>query len=231
MNPAKHKSVMTKILKDIYSDKTLGPALGFKGGTAASLFYDLPRFSVDLDFDLLDTTKEEVMLKRIKTMLSAYGRVEEAVKKRFTLFFLLSYQKNERHLKVEISRRPIKNIYTVLSWLGIPMLVMSRQDMFAHKLAALLDRKVFANRDLFDVWFFAKSDWPLNEEKLKELTGENKAAYLKKCIDYIEKLDERYILQGLGELLDEKQKIWARQHLRFEAAFQLKLELEAISQI
>ncbi len=231
MNPAKHKSVMTKILKDIYSDKTLGPALGFKGGTAASLFYDLPRFSVDLDFDLLDTTKEEVMLKRIKTMLSAYGRVEEAVKKRFTLFFLLSYQKNERHLKVEISRRPIKNIYTVLSWLGIPMLVMSRQDMFAHKLAALLDRKVFANRDLFDVWFFAKSDWPLNEEKLKELTGENKAAYLKKCIDYIEKLDERYILQGLGELLDEKQKIWARQHLRSEAAFQLKLELEAISQI
>ncbi len=227
MNPTKHKSVMTQILKDIYSDKTLGPVLGFKGGTAAALYYDLPRFSVDLDFDMLVSAKEDAVLNRVKTILSAYGNVEEAVTKRFTLFFLLSYQTGERHIKVEISRRPTKNTYAVLSWLGIPMLVMSRQDMFAHKLAALLDRKVFASRDLFDVWFFAKSDWPLNEEKLKELTGKNKAAYLKKCIEFIEKLDERYILQGLGELLDEKQKIWARQHLRSEAALQLKLELEA----
>ena len=51
---SKHKSILLQILKDIYSDTSIAPYLGFKGGTAALLFYDLPRNSVDLDFDLLD---------------------------------------------------------------------------------------------------------------------------------------------------------------------------------
>ena len=49
----RHKNILIKILKDIYTDNTIGPILGFKGGTAAYLFYDLPRFSVDIDFDLI----------------------------------------------------------------------------------------------------------------------------------------------------------------------------------
>ena len=218
-----HKNILFQILKDIYSDTTIAPMLGFKGGTAALMFFELNRFSVDLDFDLLDTTKENTVQKRVNTILSAYGRVEEMATKRFTLFFLLSYQYGECHIKIEISRRPTKNTYDVLSWLGIPMLVMSRHDMFANKLAALLDRKVFAKRDLFDVWFFAKSDWPLDAQKLEDITGESTVVYLKKCIDFVEKLDGRYILQGLGELLDAKQKAWVKEHLRSEALFQLKL--------
>ena len=54
---ATHKTVLFQILKDIYADTTLSPFLGFKGGTAALMFYGLNRFSVDLDFDLLDETK------------------------------------------------------------------------------------------------------------------------------------------------------------------------------
>lgn len=205
---------MTQVLKDIYKDKTLGPILGFKGGTAAFLFYDLPRFSVDLDFNLLDSTKEDPVLARIKKILAKYGNVEEAEKKRFTLFSLLSYEKGEHHLKVEISRRPETDNYEVRSWMGISMLVMDKERMFFHKLMALLDRKVFANRDLFDVWFFAKNNWPV-----KEISKD----YLTKCIRVIEKIDNRYILQGLGELLDNSQKVWAKSHLRDEAIFQLKL--------
>lgn len=52
-----HKNMLLHILKDIYSDQVMGSIMGFKGGTAALLFYDLPRFSVDLDFDLLDHTQ------------------------------------------------------------------------------------------------------------------------------------------------------------------------------
>ena len=48
-----HKFTLASLLKDIYSHPDLGPIFGFKGGTAALLFYDLPRFSLDLDFDLL----------------------------------------------------------------------------------------------------------------------------------------------------------------------------------
>ena len=52
-NREKHQLIMGQVLKDIYTDVTISPLLGFKGGTCAYFFYNLPRFSVDLDFDLL----------------------------------------------------------------------------------------------------------------------------------------------------------------------------------
>jgi len=41
VNYAKHKNILLQILKDIYSDTSISPHLGFKGGTAAHLFYGL----------------------------------------------------------------------------------------------------------------------------------------------------------------------------------------------
>jgi hypothetical protein len=48
-----HRTILIQILKDIYTDTSISPFLGFKGEMAALFFYDLDRFSVDLDFDLL----------------------------------------------------------------------------------------------------------------------------------------------------------------------------------
>ena len=59
-----HRNVLIYILKDLYTDMELGPLLGFKGGTAAYLFYKLNRFSVDLDFDLLDAGQEDLVFER-----------------------------------------------------------------------------------------------------------------------------------------------------------------------
>lgn len=42
----------------------MSSVLGFKGGTAALLFYGLPRLSVDLDFDLIKP--EAISLERLK---------------------------------------------------------------------------------------------------------------------------------------------------------------------
>ncbi|PIY68912.1 hypothetical protein COY90_03420, partial [Candidatus Roizmanbacteria bacterium CG_4_10_14_0_8_um_filter_39_9] len=53
LESAIHKIHLTNILLDIYKDDVLSPVLGFKGGTAALFFYHLPRFSVDLNFDLI----------------------------------------------------------------------------------------------------------------------------------------------------------------------------------
>ena len=52
LDRSKHRIVMTQLLLDFYKDSMISPLLGFKGGTAAMMFYDLPRFSVDLDFFL-----------------------------------------------------------------------------------------------------------------------------------------------------------------------------------
>jgi predicted nucleotidyltransferase component of viral defense system len=70
-----HKTALLQILKDIYTDSSLVPILGFKGGTAANFFYDLGRFSVDLDFDLLKEDKEAVVFEKIEKILREYGTI------------------------------------------------------------------------------------------------------------------------------------------------------------
>lgn len=57
MDKQKHKLYMAQILSMIFKNKDLCNVLGFKGGTALMFFHGLPRFSTDLDFNLLDTDK------------------------------------------------------------------------------------------------------------------------------------------------------------------------------
>lgn len=222
----KHKFILVSILKDIYSDSSLSPLLGFKGGTAAYLFYKLPRFSVDLDFDLLKIEEKDFVFGKIKKILENYGRIKEFREKRFTLFFLLSYAPKSQNIKVEISKRKFPNHYQLENYLGISMLVIERKDMFSHKLVTLLERKEIANRDLFDLWFFMKNNWGFNKKLVELRTGMNYKTYLKKCILVVEKVNEKYILQGAGELLKEKQKDWAKNNLKKELLFLLKFYSE-----
>ena len=63
-----HKLILVQILKEIYSNITIASLLGFKGGTAAYLFYNLPRFSVDLDFNLLDPKKKDVVFQILRSI-------------------------------------------------------------------------------------------------------------------------------------------------------------------
>lgn len=218
----KHRLIMVQILKDIFTDISLGNMVGFKGGTAAYLLYDLPRFSVDLDFDLLPDAREKDVFSDIETILKSYGTIKEQRQKRFTLFYLLSYEKAQRNIKIEISRRIFPNRYEHTSFLGISLRVMVKEDMFAHKLVALLDRKEIAHRDLFDLWFFAKSRWDINKKLVELRTQLPFKQYVGKCVERIEKVNEHYVLQGLGELLDDKTKVWVKANLKKELAFCLK---------
>lgn len=70
LNKDKYQVILIKILKEIYSDPKILTVLGFKGRTAAYLFYRLPRFSVDLDFDLLDEAKKDLILKKCHRSLT-----------------------------------------------------------------------------------------------------------------------------------------------------------------
>ncbi len=173
LDTIKHKNILIRILKDIYTDSTIGPILGFKGGTAAYLFYDLNRFSVDLDFDLLDFKKEDYVFERVQKILEGHGAVKEAQKKRFNLFYVLSYDnkiQGAQNIKVEINRRDFGSKYDVKAYLGISMKVMTQEDMAAHKLVAMFERIGAANRDIFDVWFFLKNEWPINQEIVEKRT-------------------------------------------------------------
>lgn len=229
LNPPVHKNILLQILTDIYSDNTIGPFLGFKGGTAAYLFYGLDRFSVDLDFDLLDETKEEHIFRGVQKIVKKYGTIKEAEKKRFNLFFLLSYNekvKNAQNVKIEINRRFFGSRYDLKSYMGISMLVMVKEDMFAHKLMAMYERLGRTNRDIYDVWYFAKNNWQINKDLIEKRAGLSLKKFLQKCISLLEDLNDHNILNGMGELLGAKQKAWAKTKLLAETIFQLKLKLD-----
>lgn len=228
LNISIHNSILLKVLKDIYSDPTISTVLGFKGGTAAVLFYGLPRFSVDLDFDLLDAEKEGYVFETVKTILEKYGKLKEVSKKRFNLFYMLSYDQkdiNAQNVKVEINRREFGSKYEIFSTLGISMQVMVKEDMAAHKLCAMYERIGKSNRDIFDVQFFLSHDWPVNKKIVEDRIGVSYKEFLQKCIDQVEKFEARDILGGMGELLNEKQKDWARAKLKSEVLFLLRLAL------
>ncbi|MFA5792247.1 MAG: nucleotidyl transferase AbiEii/AbiGii toxin family protein [Candidatus Gracilibacteria bacterium] len=229
LNAPAHKQILLQILKDIYSDNSISPFLAFKGGTCAYLFYELDRFSVDLDFDLLDPEKEDYVFESILKILRTYGEVKESAKKRFNLFYLLSYdnkKENAQNVKIEINRRNFGSKYELKSYLGVSMLVMTQDDMFANKLVAMYERIGQTNRDIFDVYFFFKNNWPMNKNLIEERTGVSYKEFLQKCLTAVEQFNDHYVLDGLGELLNEKQKMWVKTKLKSEVIFSLKLALQ-----
>lgn len=224
---SKHKAILLQILKDIYSDTSIAPHLGFKGGTAALLFYGLNRNSVDLDFDLLDESKEAEVFEKIQKITASYGTVSDSHIKKFNLLNVISYAPGAQKIKVEVNRRNFKSRYELKTLLGISMLVMVREDMFANKLMAMYERIGKTSRDVFDVYFFAKNNWPINRQLVEERAKMPFKDVLAKCTELLEKMNNRHILDGLGEMLTESQKDWARAKLRTETIFLLKAWLES----
>lgn len=220
---ATHKTILFQIIKDINSDTTISPYMGFKGGTAMLMFYELDRFSVDLDFDLLDESKEDDVFERVIKIAGKYGTLKETHKKRFILFCMISYDDKSRNIKIQINRRSFGSRYEIKSYLGVSMQVMVLEDMFANKLMAMSERIGETSRDIYDVWYFLHIRSPINKKIIENRSGLPFNELVKKCIDQIEKTDNRRILQGMGELLTPKRKDWARENLKDETLALLKL--------
>jgi predicted nucleotidyltransferase component of viral defense system len=213
---------MVQILKGIYSDVELANYLGFKGGTALMFFYELPRFSVDLDFDLIDRDKASIVYEKLRKIILKYGNISDEAKKFYGLLFVLDYGKGERKLKIEISNRSFENHYEIKSLFGISMKVMTAPDMFAHKLCAVLDRKVKTNRDIFDIWFFMENQTHINKGIVESRMGIPLSKHISNCIDYLESLKGKHLLDGLGELMDSEIKQFVKTQLLKECIRHLK---------
>lgn len=236
INKEEHKKIMLNILSDISSDPVLSVNLGFKGGTCVYFLYGLDRFSVDLDFDLLDLAKEEIVLKKIDALLAKYGEL----KKDGTLRRKLKYAEEAATVKIDISNRADINklnryeVKDIVS--GVPLKVLHKEDIFAHKLAAVADRynnkiknKIIANRDLYDINFFFDSNWSFNKKIIELRSGKKAALYLKDLKKLIEKkANEKKILEGIGALIDENKRRWAQDNLKKEIIKKLAIQIEAM---
>jgi predicted nucleotidyltransferase component of viral defense system len=229
-----HKTNLTNILIDIYKDTLLGSVLGFKGGTAASLFYNLPRFSVDLDFDLVADYKKgskemKDFVNNMSNLLSKKYSIKDQSIKYNTLFWLVSYGKGLANIKIEVSTRDTSlNHYTLKSLYGVNVKVMDIGDMIAHKMSALMDRKILANRDLFDVHYFLSTSYvnDINYEVIKNRTGKDPVEFYRELYEFVSNVDNSTILNGLGEILDKGQKDWVKAKLKEELLGLIKRQID-----
>lgn len=213
MDINRHKYLMLQILKDIYSDALLASVLGFKGGTALMFFYQLPRFSVDLDFNLIDVSREQEVFQKVRAILLKYGKIHDEAIKFYGPLLVLDYGAGERKLKVEISNRQYPNHYEWKNLLGLNIRVMTEPDMFAHKLCALLDRTETTNRDIYDCWFFLNRRTAINREIVELRMECPLEEYLQRCIESLQQMPRRSLLNGLGELTDAQTKAFVRNKL------------------
>jgi predicted nucleotidyltransferase component of viral defense system len=208
-----HKFFLLQVLKEIYGDPELATSLGFKGGTALMLFHNLPRFSVDLDFNLIEEVDRQGVHNKIRKILSRHGDIRDEALKHFGLLLVLNYEKGNRNLKVEISNRVYPDEYELRDYLGISMKVMKLEHMFTHKLMAILDRSLLTHRDIFDCWFCMKNRTHLIKAILDMRLKCSFGEYMDKCISKVSKISETRILDGMGELLEPEMKRWIKADL------------------
>lgn len=201
MDKQKHKLYMAQILSLIFKDKELCNALGFKGGTALMFFHNLPRFSTDLDFNLLDENKQDIVYDKIRRILLRFGTIDDEAKKLYGPVLVLNYGKGERMLEVEISNRQYDNHYETKALAGTDIRVLTVPDMFAHKLCAMGER--LSPRDIFDVWFFLNQiHASVNENIIRQRTGKSVVEYVEWCSRRVCESSPKLLMQGLGEVID-----------------------------
>ena len=216
-----HEIILKKILADIYRDKNLGASIAFKGGTCLYFFYNLDRFSTDLDFNVIADTINE---KAMTSILNKYLNIGQAISKRNTWFWVGSFKKGKQKIKVEISKRNYPDKYINQNFYGLTVPIMSKDCMFAHKLCALTDRKKLQNRDVYDAFFMFQNGFGINEEIIEIRTNKSPEEYFKDLIPFLKNnVKPNLILDGLGEVLNEKQKSWVKSSLLEKLLFELEI--------
>jgi len=194
---------MFNIIKDVYQSD-LKTKIWFKWWTLCYFIYWLDRFSTDLDFDLIDNTFNPMQLFR--EILKKYGKIKDEYEKKFTCFLLLDYWNDEKNIKIKISRKKSDlDNYEIVNFYGTDIQAMSLSSIFANKLMAIVSR--YKNRDLFDIYFFFKSWFPIDEKIILEKYWKTlKELLLELKLKIPQKYKSNTILAEIWDLISNKQK-------------------------
>ena len=175
---------LTKILNEIEQKSILKENLILKGGTSLNfLYFDIPRLSIDLDFDYTGAISKNDMVKQrpnmqkeIKNIASKLGYT---IKERGSSYIIsrqsLQYQtiRNIKdHIKIEInylnriSLGPINQKTLPSPFQDIPRFLVntfSLEEITAQKVAACISRS--EPRDLYDLCFLSKQQTSIDKIK------------------------------------------------------------------
>jgi len=198
--------LQTIILNSIYKHN-LGKFMFFTGGTALRFFYNLPRFSEDLDFDTarLDFNGFKSILKDIEKGLRKEGlsfKISSESRKNLfiaeinfidlmKLYGITDKRGLDLMLKVEVYRPKWRLRYesNVLSLYGynFSSILLGKGNLISEKLCAFLKRKL--GRYIYDLLFMLKKKFPFNRAVLaaNNVKGEPK----KIILEYLNKLPKK----------------------------------------
>ncbi len=175
----------------LYGNYGNSAGLVFKGGTALSKFYGLPRFSDDLDFSLVKEANTNLIgdldgvVEKVSESYST--RILRKTDKKDILAYEISIMgplfeatSKYQHLKVEVNRNAsimegaeaLRRNPRYLDLRPYVALVMKKSEILAEKVDALLFRHTQKARDLFDICFLLKEGTMLKasliDKKMRE---------------------------------------------------------------
>ena len=227
LDRVQHRTILFLLLQGIVRSPW-SSFLAFKGGTLLYFFHGLERFSVDLDFDVMQILKDvDGFVDGMTRLFSQHSEVVDYKDKKFTYFWLLRHQSHLTKVKIECNKRYCASTtYEWQSWYGQTVRCHDKASAFAHKLCALTTRKSEVSRDLFDIHFCLSRGWPVNDGVIEEVIGLTTSAYFQVVRNFIaEKFASHSLLEWFGELVDEKQKLWVKQYLKDETLGLLDVRL------
>ncbi|MFO7601632.1 MAG: nucleotidyl transferase AbiEii/AbiGii toxin family protein [Candidatus Desulfacyla sp.] len=190
------------------SKSRAGSQIAFKGGTALKLFYDLPRYSEDIEYDSLPGVVPEELIGIVKGLCTKRGwDITDNALKYHTILVELRFRGPDRnfHIKIEISTREKELKTAILPLRGVPVVTLEPSFLMTEKLLTFLDRQ--AGRDIFDAWFILNSAYPLDEAMIEGAFG-NRAALFQALLNTVKKADQKKILRDTGKLLNQDYRNW-----------------------
>lgn len=170
----------------------------FYGGTCLRIFHQLPRFSEDMDFSLLEKDDQfnlENYFESVMLEFKALGRevviekknkvnetpIESAFLKDNTDIYNVKFQTEKTvKIKIEVDKNPPLLFNTENKLLLHPYSFMTNcftlPDLFAGKMHALIFRKWksrIKGRDWFDFEWYVRNNIPLNFTHFKERAAQS----------------------------------------------------------
>lgn len=173
----------------------------FYGGTCLRLFHNLPRYSEDMDFSLIEK-RDDIHIENyfpaiieefrlaghevsiVKKDKKHFGRVESAFLKDNTEVYDIQFQtKKTLKVKIELDTNPPLAFETEQLALQLPYSFMTRcftmPDLYAGKMHALVYRtwqRRVKGRDWYDFEWYVRWNVPLHfehlQERIREFNGE-----------------------------------------------------------
>ena len=199
-----HEQMEMFVLDEMRKIKILDQMI-FGGGTMLRLCFDLPRYSVDLDFYLKDDKHPfRPWADKFSKCLGELGAVvTDHQEKHFTYLWEFKLADYPRKLKIEARKEPkeaeqteITIAHSPFSPLQVRLTTLSLQQMWINKVRALTDRVEI--RDAYDLEFLTRRRAGSFEALDKAVLG--------KMMTTVEAFTKQDFKVKLGSVLDEEER-------------------------